>query len=304
MIFYHFFDIIRVKNPNPIEKNRKIELMTQVKIVTDSSVTIEPEVVKELNITVVPLSVMIDSVLYSDADLKEGEFLHLMQQSKNLPKTSQPPVGVFAEVFEELGKDGSQIIAIHMSHALSGTVEAARQGASLSTADVTVIDSSFTDQAMKFQVVEAAKLAKEGKDLETILAHVEDVKNHTELYIGVSTLENLVKGGRIGRVTGLLSSLLNIRVVMQMKNHELQPIAKGRGAKTFKKWLEELTDTLSQKSVAEIGISYAGTNEWANEMKALLQPYVEKPISVLETGSIIQTHTGENAWAILIRYNS
>lgn len=304
MIFYHFFDIIRVKNPNPIEKNRKIELMTQVKIVTDSSVTIEPEVVKELNITIVPLSVMIDGVLYSDADLKEGEFLYLMQQSKNLPKTSQPPVGVFAEVFEELGKDGSQVVAIHMSHALSGTVEAARQGASLSSSDVTVIDSSFTDQAMKFQVVEAAKLAKEGKDLETILAHIEEVKNHTELYIGVSTLENLVKGGRIGRVTGLLSSLLNIRVVMQMKNHELQPIVKGRGAKTFKKWLEELTVALTHKSVAEIGISYAGTNEWANEMKSLLQSYVEKPISVLETGSIIQTHTGENAWAILIRYNS
>lgn len=304
MIFYHFFDIIRVKNPNPIEKNRKIELMTQVKIVTDSSVTIEPEVVKELNITIVPLSVMIDGVLYSDADLKEGEFLHLMQQSKNLPKTSQPPVGVFAEVFEELGKDGSQVVAIHMSHALSGTVEAARQGASLSSSDVTVIDSSFTDQAMKFQVVEAAKLAKEGKDLETILARIEEVKNHTELYIGVSTLENLVKGGRIGRVTGLLSSLLNIRVVMQMKNHELQPIVKGRGAKTFKKWLEELTVALTHKSVAEIGISYAGTNEWANEMKSLLQAYVEKPISVLETGSIIQTHTGENAWAILIRYNS
>lgn len=304
MIFYHFFDIIRVKNPNPIEKNRKIELMTQVKIVTDSSVTIEPEVVKELNITIVPLSVMIDGVLYSDADLKEGEFLHLMQQSKNLPKTSQPPVGVFAEVFEELGKDGSQVVAIHMSHALSGTVEAARQGASLSSSDVTVIDSSFTDQAMKFQVVDAAKLAKEGKDLETILAHIEEVKNHTELYIGVSTLENLVKGGRIGRVTGLLSSLLNIRVVMQMKNHELQPIVKGRGAKTFKKWLEELTVALTHKSVAEIGISYAGTNEWANEMKSLLQAYVEKPISVLETGSIIQTHTGENAWAILIRYNS
>ena len=304
MIFYHFFDIIRVKNPNPIEKNRKIELMTQVKIVTDSSVTIEPEVVKELNITIVPLSVMIDGVLYSYADLKEGEFLHLMQQSKNLPKTSQPPVGVFAEVFEELGKDGSQVVAIHMSHALSGTVEAARQGASLSSSDVTVIDSSFTDQAMKFQVVEAAKLAKEGKDLETILARIEEVKNHTELYIGVSTLENLVKGGRIGRVTGLLSSLLNIRVVMQMKNHELQPIVKGRGAKTFKKWLEELTVALTHKSVAEIGISYAGTNEWANEMKSLLQSYVEKPISVLETGSIIQTHTGENAWAILIRYNS
>ena len=279
--------------------------MTKIKIVTDSSVTIEPELVKQLDITVVPLSVMIDNVVYSDADLKEeGKFLQLMQESKNLPKTSQPPVGVFAEVFEELSKDGSQILAIHMSHALSGTVEAARQGASLSTADVTVIDSSFTDQALKFQVVEAAKLAQEGKDMEEILSHVEEVKNHTELYIGVSTLENLVKGGRIGRVTGLLSSLLNIRVVMQMKDHELQPIVKGRGAKTFKKWLDELITSLSEHSVAEIGISYSGSADWAKEMKESLQAYVEKPISVLETGSIIQTHTGENAWAILVRYHS
>ena len=279
--------------------------MTKIKIVTDSSVTIEPELVKQLDITVVPLSVMIDNVVYSDADLKEeGKFLQLMQASKNLPKTSQPPVGVFAEVFEDLSKDGSQILAIHMSHALSGTVEAARQGASLSTADVTVIDSSFTDQALKFQVVEAAKLAQEGKEMAEILSHVEEVKNHTELYIGVSTLENLVKGGRIGRVTGLLSSLLNIRVVMQMKDHELQPIVKGRGAKTFKKWLDELIATLSERSVAEIGISYSGSADWAKEMKESLQAYVEKPISVLETGSIIQTHTGENAWAILVRYHS
>lgn len=278
--------------------------MTQVKIVTDSSVTIEPEVVKELNITVVPLSVMIDSVLYSDADLEEGEFLRLMKESKNLPKTSQPPVGLFAEIFDELSKDGSQILAIHMSHALSGTVEAARQGASLSTANVTVLDSSFTDQALKFQVVEAAKLAQEGQDIETIVAHVEEVKKNTELYIGVSTLENLVKGGRIGRVTGLLSSLLNIRVVMQMKDDELQPIVKGRGAKTFKKWLDELVAKLSERSVAEIDISYSGTRDWAEEMKEILQPFVEKPISVLETGSIIQTHTGENAWAILVRYES
>ncbi|CON68102.1 DegV family protein [Streptococcus pneumoniae] len=279
--------------------------MTKIKIVTDSSVTIEPELVKQLDITIVPLSVMIDNVVYSDADLKEeGKFLQLMQEAKNLPKTSQPPVGVFAEVFEDLSKDGSQILAIHMSHALSGTVEAARQGASLSTADVTVVDSSFTDQALKFQVVEAAKLAQEGKELEEILSHVEEVKNHTELYIGVSTLENLVKGGRIGRVTGLLSSLLNIRVVMQMKDHELQPMVKGRGAKTFKKWLDELTTSLSERSVAEIGISYSGSDDWAKEMKESLQAYVEKPISVLETGSIIQTHTGENAWAILVRYHS
>ena len=276
--------------------------MTKIKIVTDSSVTIEPEVAKELDITIVPLSVMVDGVVYSDADLEEGEFLRLMQSSRNLPKTSQPPVGVFADVFERLAEDGAQIISIHMSHALSGTVEAARQGATLANADVAVVDSSFTDQAMRFQVTEAAKLAKEGASLEEILAKIEEVKEKTELYIGLSTLENLVKGGRIGRVSGLISSLLNIRVIMQMKDHQLEPIVKGRGAKTFKKWLDDLTVSLQNKQVAEIGISYAGSPELALEMKESLQPYVKKPISVLETGSIIQTHTGENAWAVLIRY--
>ena len=276
--------------------------MANIKIVTDSSITIEPEVVEEYGITIVPLSVMVDGVLYSDSELGEGDFLRLMQSSKNLPKTSQPPVGVFAEIYEDLALDGSHIVSIHMSHALSGTVEAARQGATLSGADVTVIDSGFTDQAMKFQVVEAAELAKEGADLDTVLARIEEVKEKTELYIGVSTLENLVKGGRIGRVTGLLSSLLNIRVVMQMKDHQLEPIVKGRGNKTFKKWLDELVENLSHSKVAEIGISYAGTPEWANEMKAQLQSLVEKAIPVLETGSIIQTHTGENAFAVLVRY--
>ncbi|WP_314482642.1 DegV family protein [Streptococcus cristatus] len=276
--------------------------MTKIKIVTDSSITIEPELAKDLDITIVPLTVMIDGVVYSDSNLKEGEFLQLMKSSKNLPKTSQPPVGVFAEIFEDLSAEDVQIISIHMSHALSGTVEAARQGATLAKADVTVVDSSFTDQAMKFQVVEAAKMAKAGATLEEILEKLEEVKAKTELYIGVSTLENLVKGGRIGRVTGLISSLLNIRVVMQMTNHTLTPIVKGRGAKTFKKWLDDLKESLKEKEIEEIGISYAGGPEFANQMKEELQEFVEKPIPVLETGSIIQTHTGENAWAVLVRY--
>ena len=273
-----------------------------VKIVTDSSNTMEQDLAQELGITIVPLTSMVDGVVYSDLDLKEGQFLELMRTSKTLPKTSQPPVGLFAEVFSDLASDGSQIIAIHLSHALSGTVEAARQGATLSGADVTVVDSGYTDQATKFQVVEAARLAKAGASKEEILVAIEKVKEKTELYIGVSTLENLVKGGRIGRVTGLLSSLLNIRVIMTMKDHQLEPVAKGRGNKTFKKWLDEFVAGLQGKQVAEIGISYAGSSAYAHEMKERLQPFVLTPISVLETSSIIQTHTGEDAWAILVRY--
>ena len=275
--------------------------MSKIRIVTDSSITIEPELVEKYNITVVPLSVMVDGVIYSDSDLREeGRFLNMMKHSKELPKTSQPPVGLFAETYEKLVKEGAeQIVAIHIMHTLSGTCEASRQGASLSGADVTVIDSGFTDQCLKFQVVEAAKLA--GASLDEIVAHVEEVKSKSELHIGVSTLENLVKGGRIGRVTGLLSSLLNIRVIMELKDYQLNTIAKGRGAKTFTKWLDSYIDSIKDRKVAEIGISYAGTPDFAHEMAEKLE-VLGAPISILETGSIIQTHTGEGAFAVMVRY--
>ena len=277
--------------------------MSKIKIVTDSSLTIEPELVEKYDITVIPLSVMIDGVVYSDSDLKEeGKFLNMMRNSKELPKTSQPPVGVLAEVYENLMKNGADhVVSIHITHTLSGTVEAARQGANLAGADVTVIDSTFTDQCQKFQVVQAAKLAQEGGSLEEVIAKIEEVRQKSELFIGVSTLENLVKGGRIGRVTGLISSLLNIKVVMEMVDCELNPIIKGRGLKTFNKWLDNFIEYAKGKKVAEIGISYCGTADMANGFKEKLQ-VLGAPIAVLETGSIIQTHTGENAFAVMVRY--
>ncbi|MGS7063318.1 DegV family protein [Streptococcus pyogenes] len=278
--------------------------MGTIKIVTDSSITIEPELIKALDITVVPLSVMIDSKLYSDNDLKEeGHFLSLMKASKSLPKTSQPPVGLFAETYKNLVKKGvTDIVAIHLSPALSGTIEASRQGAEIAEAPVTVLDSGFTDQAMKFQVVEAAKMAKAGASLNEILAAVQAIKSKTELYIGVSTLENLVKGGRIGRVTGVLSSLLNVKVVMALKNDELKTLVKGRGNKTFTKWLDSYLAKNSHRPIAEIAISYAGEASLALTLKERIAAYYNHSISVLETGSIIQTHTGEGAFAVMVRY--
>lgn len=278
--------------------------MGTIKIVTDSSITIEPELIKALDITVVPLSVMIDSKLYSDNDLKEeGHFLSLMKASKSLPKTSQPPVGLFAETYENLVKKGvTDIVAIHLSPALSGTIEASRQGAEIAEAPVTVLDSGFTDQAMKFQVVEAANMAKAGASLNEILAAVQAIKSKTELYIGVSTLENLVKGGRIGRVTGVLSSLLNVKVVMALKNDELKTLVKGRGNKTFTKWLDSYLAKNSHRPIAELAISYAGEASLALTLKERIAAYYNHSISVLETGSIIQTHTGEGAFAVMVRY--
>lgn len=196
--------------------------MTNVKIVTDSSCTMEKSLRDELNIHMMPLSIMVDGVVYPDDDHLPGEkFMDMMANAKALPKTSQPPIGEFVELYDRLGEDGSEVISIHMTKGLSGTVEAARQASNLSSSKVTVIDSDFTDQGLSFQVIQAAKLAQAGAGVPEILAEIERVKQNTKLYIGISTLDNLVKGGRISRTTGLLSNIFNMKVVMDFENTEL-----------------------------------------------------------------------------------
>lgn len=276
--------------------------MTNVKIVTDSSCTMEKSLRDELNIHMMPLSIMVDGVVYPDDDHLPGEkFMDMMANAKALPKTSQPPIGEFVELYDRLGEDGSEVISIHMTKGLSGTVEAARQASNLSSSKVTVIDSNFTDQGLSFQVIQAAKLAQAGAGVPEILAEIERVKQNTKLYIGISTLDNLVKGGRISRTTGLLSNIFNMKVVMDFENTELIPVAKGRGVKTFNKWFDELKSELSKiPNVRQIGISHADGLELANGFKEGLQAiFKDMDIPVLHTNPVIATHTGKNAFAIM-----
>ncbi|UYY07223.1 DegV family protein [Enterococcus faecalis] len=276
--------------------------MTNVKIVTDSSCTMEKSLRDELNIHMMPLSIMVDGVVYPDDDHLPGEkFMDMMANAKALPKTSQPPIGEFVELYDRLGEDGSEVISIHMTKGLSGTVEAARQASNLSSSKVTVIDSDFTDQGLSFQVIQATKLAQVGAGVPEILAEIERVKQNTKLYIGISTLDNLVKGGRISRTTGLLSNIFNMKVVMDFENTELIPVAKGRGVKTFNKWFDELKSELSKiPNVRQIGISHADGLELANGFKEGLQAiFKDMDIPVLHTNPVIATHTGKNAFAIM-----
>lgn len=275
--------------------------MTTIKIVTDSSCTMETEVRDRLHIHVVPLSVMIDGVLYRDDDDLSGErFMSMMATAKELPKTSQPPIGEFVELYDELGKDGSQVISIHMTKGLSGTVEAARQASNLSKTDVTIIDCDNTDQALSFQVIRAAEMALAGAELPEILAKLEEIKNNTKLFIGLSSLNNLVKGGRISRATGLLSSFLNMRIVMDFDHSELIPVVKGRGNKTFNNWFQSFKDELSKlPDVKQIGISHADALELAEWFRDELEAmFPGMHIPVLQTTPIIATHTGKGAFAI------
>ncbi|MDM8213745.1 DegV family protein [Enterococcus hirae] len=279
--------------------------MTKIKIVTDSSCILTQEDIEKYNIHVVPLSVMIDGTIYTPPkNLTYEKFMELMAESKSLPKTSQPPLGAFLELYEELTKDGSQVLSIHLTESLSGTVETAKQAAKMVQGAITVVDSAFVDQGTTFQVLKAAELAEKGSDLSTILAEIKKVRDHTVLYLGLSSLENLVKGGRINRAVGLISSFFNVKVVMQMEHGDLFPKAKGRGDKTFAKWFEQLKTSLQKQAsdVARIGISYAGDSgkEIVKKFKIELQQILpDLEIPVVHTTPIVSTHTGPGAFAVI-----
>ncbi|NLM67171.1 MAG: DegV family protein [Enterococcus sp.] len=276
--------------------------MRKLKIVTDSSSTMDPLLAKELEISIVPLSVMINGVIYNDDETLGGEkFMTLMAQAKELPKTSQPPIGKFVELYDELGQDGCEILSIHMTKALSGTVDAARQASQLSKTKVTVIDSDLTDQSLAFAVIKAAEMAKEGYSLPEVVAEVKKILSQSKLYIAVSSLDNLVKGGRISRAKGVLSSFLNMRIVMELRNAELIPIVKGRGSKTFDKWFVDFQNEIRQISnIQQVGISYAGAATQAQKFKdELKKNFPQLPVTMYHTTPIIATHTGEGAFAVM-----
>lgn len=272
-----------------------------IKIVTDSSIQLTEEEIKANHITVIPLTIMIDSTVYIDGEtLGREEFMTKMAASSALPKTSQPAIGTFLDTYEALTQDGSEVLSVHMLEAISGTVNSARQAAELCQGSVTVVDCDFTDRAMAFQVLAAAKLAAAGKSMADIVKAMATIRDHTTLVMGVSTLENLVKGGRLSKAAGLVSSLLNIKLILQVKDGKLTPLQKGRGMKTIHRFVDAHIEEMKQKpAIQAIGVSYAGGLELAEGVAAKLrEAFPSVALLLRPTDPVIATHTGAGAFAI------
>lgn len=276
--------------------------MSHIYIVTDSTADLTADEINALNIHVVPLNITVDDDHYVDGvTITKEAFKEKMMASSELPKTAQPAIGRFVEIYDELGKDGSLVLSIHLMHSISGTVDAARQASNLTDSNVTVIDSEFTSRAMGMIVKEAAIAAKQGKSFGEILEIIESTRRRTTLYLTVLELENLIKGGRISRLMGAFSNLLNIKLFLQVTGGKIEMIQKGRGLKSLQKKYDEVFDQMLQSptGIQEIGIMHAGLNEF-NQQKIdrLRQLFPEVPITIVMTSPIIMSHTGNDAMAL------
>lgn len=277
--------------------------MAKIKIMTDSSVQLSPEEIEKYHITVVPLSITIDGHTYTDGvEITRANFIKKMDEADQLPKTSQPPVGVFLEKMKELTADGSEVLGIFMAKSLSGTVDAARQAAELVEGKITVIDCGYTDRSQGYYCLEAAKYAEAGKSMDEIVEHLDEVGDNMYLELMVPNLKNILAGGRLGRLSGRVVSALNFHVGLVMKNGKLTVPYRGRGHKFMKKFDDMIVDQLKElgDKVDRVGISYVDTREDMEKLAARFKE-VNPNLDVLiqETSPIIITHAGHGAYAVM-----
>ncbi|WP_054951320.1 DegV family protein [Numidum massiliense] len=272
--------------------------MGKIKVVTDSTVDMSNELIRKLGVEVVPLSVYIDGKCYLDGvDLSPSEFIQKMNEAHELPKSSQPSVGAFLQLYDRLGEEGYDVLSIHMTSGMSGTVNAAKHAAAMSKANVTVVDSRFISKALSFQVIEAAVLAQEGKSIEEIVNRLETIRLQTRLFVVVEKLDNLVKGGRIGKGKALIGSLLNIKPIASLEGGVYNPVAKVRTHTQVVKYLtKKLTEDAMGKTIKKIGIAHAEASELVSKLKqAIVQATGFDLIEIEVTTPIISTHTGAGA---------
>ncbi|MFD0771566.1 DegV family protein [Bacillus sp. CGMCC 1.60114] len=272
--------------------------MQKIKIVTDSTADLSQDVIEKYDIHVIPLSISVNGQTYLDrVDLQPDEFIEEMEKSEELPKTSQPAVGSFVELYDHLGEDGSEVLSIHLTNGLSGSVATASSAATMTNTKVTVVDSLLITHALGYQVIEAAKMAQEGRSLEDILKRVEEVRKNTRLFVVVDTLENLVKGGRIGKGKAMIGSLLNIKPIASVEDGVLNPITKvrsqGQVVKTLAKIFEE---DIAGKTVKAVAIPHAKALPLAQKMKEAVEKISGFTQSeIFFTTPVISTHTGVGA---------
>ncbi|MGB2694688.1 MAG: DegV family protein [Dehalococcoidia bacterium] len=239
----------------------------QVRIVTDSTADLPPEIAKQLEISVVPLQVIFGEETFRDGvDLKSEEFFQQLQSSKEHPRTSQPSLGDFQQFYERLAAETDRILSIHLSSRLSGTVETARQAALpfIGRCEIDVLDSRSASMAMGLAVMAAARAARAGSDLATCAAVTRSVLQREEIAVALDTLEYLRRGGRIGRAQAFLGGILRLKPILSIRDGEVHPISRVR---TRRKALDEVLRICTEgRPVEEAAIMHATTPDDARRL--------------------------------------
>jgi len=281
-----------------------------MQVVTDSATDTHLLEDKGLDVHIVPLKVTLDEKTYRDKiDISADEFYKILEKSDGLPVTSQPSAGEFAEVYRNLAKKDPDILSIHMSSGLSGTVDSARAAAALvPEANVTVVDTKTLSAASGWQVQAAVQAIKAGWSLERILAKMKEIAAGTSTFYTLKELKYLIHGGRISHIKGLIASVLQIKPIIGV-HKELGNYTQEGQARSFNNALEGLVDvmkkTIPSLEPLRVQIVHAANPEGAAQLKEKISRSLK--CEWLQTGQIsfvLGAHTGPSLVGVGFAPNS
>lgn len=271
-------------------------------VVTDSTADIAPAIAHDEGITVVPLTFSFGDESFTDGDLSQKEFFARMDAAPALPTTSQPAAGAFVDAYTRALESAEEVISVHISNRLSGTIESARQAAEQFAGRVHVFDSLNLSWGLGWQVLDAAASARNGLDVAAALRSLESARERVRLIVGLDSLDNLSRGGRIGKVSAFLGSVLDLKVTLTVDaDGAFVPVARSRGEKRgLEHTLDWVAQQLTENSRASFAVGHALGEERAERLaQAIRDRFDAVRVVIYEAGSVICTHTGRG-WGVAV----
>jgi DegV family protein with EDD domain len=272
-------------------------------IISDSTSYLPQDILNEYGIITIPLNIQLDGKSYKEGqDILNDKFYSLLRTSNDFPSTSQPPTGEFLKVFRNL-QPNQEALVILISSELSGTVQSALMARSMLEPDlqsqITIIDSRTTAGGLGFQLIKAGEMLVQGKTTTQVAAELERIQAKQDLFFVVDNLEYLVRGGRLGKKSGLIGNLLQLKPVLHLQNGRIELFNKVRtSTRALKTILDQIE--LNYAKPEKLCVIHVQAEEKGKELQNILQTQYGFPVLFCEAGPVIGSHVGPGALGIAV----
>jgi DegV family protein with EDD domain len=276
-----------------------------VAVVTDSTAYLPDELSGAHQLTVVPLTVVINGVEgFEGVDVAPAEVARALGGRRVAVSTSRPAPEMFAEAYRTLLDRGAEgVVSVHLSQRMSGTVDAARLAAESFDGRVTVVDAGYTGMGLGFPALAAGAAARAGGDVEAVRAAAADTAARISTLFYVDTLEFLRRGGRINAASALLGTALSVKPILHVVDGSIVVRDKVRTAGRALSRMVDLAAAAAGDGPADIAVHHLGAPERADQLAAAIAGRLGDQLCdryVAEIGAVVAAHVGPGFACVVV----
>lgn len=263
--------------------------------ITDTTASLSKEFIEKHHIHVIPLHVVINDKFYKETiDITEEDFYNRMKNEDGKFQSSQPNIGDIVDLYEKLKEEYDFGVAIHASSTLTGTYQTSVMAAEMAGFKLFAIDSHTGSYPLSFLVKRGIELVEQGLEIGEVVDQLNNLREHTRLFLVPSNLDQLHKSGRVSGSQKILASLFNIKPILSIEDGSAKIKDKVRTEKKAHAWLvNNLKEDLETKTVQKVAIVHANDQEKANGLEKIINetfPTIETEKLMLIT--VAGVHTG------------